>query len=66
MNGQLALDEARIETIIQQVMTELRQGDRVRHGAAPAPETAAAPPPRAPPPAPVSLAPPRRHPVSYG
>ena len=48
MTGGPALDDARIESIIQQVMTELRQGERVRHGAAPSPETAATPPPPAP------------------
>jgi acyl-CoA reductase-like NAD-dependent aldehyde dehydrogenase len=48
MTGQPALDDARIDSIIQQVMTELRQGDRVRHGAAPSPETPPSPPPPAP------------------
>ncbi len=37
------LDEARIEAIIGQVMSELRQGERVRHGAAPSPEVAQPP-----------------------
>ena len=43
------LDDARIDTIVQQVMAELRQGERVRHG--PLPESTDAPQP--PPPAPV-------------
>ena len=39
------IEETRIEAIIQQVMSELRQGERVRQG--PLPETVAfgAPPP---------------------
>ncbi|HET7011699.1 MAG TPA: aldehyde dehydrogenase, partial [Anaerolineales bacterium] len=42
----LAMDDARIEAIVQQVMTELRQGERVRHGAPPQPEaTTVAPAP---------------------
>jgi len=39
----LALDDARIDAIIQQVMRELRQGERVRHGPPPEPEAVAAP-----------------------
>jgi len=36
------LDDARIDAIVQQVMSELRQGERVRHG--PLPETGTTPP----------------------
>ncbi len=42
------IDDARIETIVQQVMAELRQGERVRHGPPPEPvhvAQLAAPPP---------------------
>jgi aldehyde dehydrogenase len=35
------LDDARIETIVQQVMAELRQGERVRHGPPPEPPAVA-------------------------
>ena len=42
------LDDKRIEAIIQEVMTELNQGDRVRHGRSPGPPVAAGPPPPAP------------------
>jgi len=42
------IDDARIEAIIQQVMAELRQGDRVRHGPPPEPMDATRPPPSAP------------------
>ena len=41
------LDDARIDTIVQQVMAELRQGERVRHGPLPEPTNAAQPPPPA-------------------
>ncbi len=41
------LDDARIDTIVQQVMAELRQGERVRHGPLPEPTDAAQPPPPA-------------------
>jgi acyl-CoA reductase-like NAD-dependent aldehyde dehydrogenase len=39
----MMLDDSRIDAIVQQVMSELRQGERVRHG--PLPETGPAPPP---------------------
>jgi aldehyde dehydrogenase len=42
------LDDARIEAIVQQVMAELRQGERVRHGPLPEPLSAAQPPPPSP------------------
>ena len=42
------LGDARIDAIIQQVMAELRQGERVRHGPLPEPTVAAQPPPPAP------------------
>ena len=42
--GQLVLDDARIDAIVEQVMSELRQGERVRHGAAPEPAGLKAPP----------------------
>jgi len=42
------LDDARIDAIIQQVMAELRQGERVRHGPLPELTDAAQPPPPAP------------------
>ncbi len=42
------LDDARIDAIVQQVMAELRQGDRVRHGPLPEPTEAVQPPPPAP------------------
>jgi acyl-CoA reductase-like NAD-dependent aldehyde dehydrogenase len=35
------LDDARIDSIVQQVMTELRQGERVRHGPPPEPQSIA-------------------------
>ena len=38
------IDEARIQEIIQQVMTELKQSQRVRHGPLPEPAVAAHPP----------------------
>ncbi len=38
------LDDARIEAIVQQVMAELRQGERVRHGPLPEPAAVSAPP----------------------
>jgi aldehyde dehydrogenase len=40
----MVMDEARIEAIIDQVMLELRQGDRVRQGSPPPPEALHAPP----------------------
>ena len=43
------IDEARIDAIIQQVMAELRQGERVRHGPEPEPPVVARPPAPAPP-----------------
>ncbi|MGD8554590.1 MAG: aldehyde dehydrogenase EutE [Anaerolineales bacterium] len=42
------LDEARIEAIVQQVMSELRQGERVRHGPAIEPSATSQPPAPAP------------------
>ncbi len=42
------LDDARIDAIIQEVMAELRQGQRTRHGTAPEPASAPQPPPPAP------------------
>jgi acyl-CoA reductase-like NAD-dependent aldehyde dehydrogenase len=42
------LDDARIEAIVQQVMAELRQGERVRHGPLPEPPVVAGPPTPAP------------------
>ncbi|MGD2252477.1 MAG: aldehyde dehydrogenase EutE [Anaerolineales bacterium] len=42
------LDEARIEAIVQQVMAELRQGERVRHGPAIEPSATSQPPAPAP------------------
>ncbi len=42
------IDEARIDAIVQQVMAELRQGERVRHGPLPEPLEAKQPPPPAP------------------
>jgi acyl-CoA reductase-like NAD-dependent aldehyde dehydrogenase len=42
------LDDARIDAIVQRVMTELRQGERVRHGPLPEPTLAVQPPPPAP------------------
>jgi acyl-CoA reductase-like NAD-dependent aldehyde dehydrogenase len=42
------IDQARIEAIVQQVMAELRQGERVRHGPTPEPMDVARPPPAAP------------------
>ena len=42
------LDDARIDTIIQQVMAELRQGERARHGPLPEPPLVAHPPGPAP------------------
>jgi len=43
------IDEARIDAIIQRVMAELRQGERVRHGPEPEPPVVARPPAPAPP-----------------
>jgi acyl-CoA reductase-like NAD-dependent aldehyde dehydrogenase len=42
------LDDARIDAIVNQVMSELRQGERVRHGSVPEPKQAVQPPPPAP------------------
>jgi aldehyde dehydrogenase len=42
------IDDARIEAIVQQVMAELRQGERVRHGPPPELLDATRPPPPAP------------------
>jgi acyl-CoA reductase-like NAD-dependent aldehyde dehydrogenase len=42
------LDDARIDAIVQKVMTELRQGERVRHGPLPEPAGSARPPGPAP------------------
>jgi len=42
------IDEVRIDAIVQQVMAELRQGERVRHGPLPEPLDATQPPPPAP------------------
>jgi len=42
------LDDARIEAIVQEVMAELRQGQRVRHGRRPEPLPPVQPPPPAP------------------
>jgi aldehyde dehydrogenase len=42
------IDETRIDAIVQQVMAELRQGERVRHGPLPEPLGATQPPPPAP------------------
>jgi hypothetical protein len=42
------IDETRIDAIVQQVMAELRQGERVRHGPLPEPLEAKQPPPPAP------------------
>jgi acyl-CoA reductase-like NAD-dependent aldehyde dehydrogenase len=42
------IDDARIEAIVQQVMSELRQGERVRHGPPPEVPTDASPPAVAP------------------
>jgi aldehyde dehydrogenase len=42
------IDDARIDAIIQKVMAELRQGDRVRHGPPPEPPVAIRPPVQAP------------------
>ncbi len=42
------IDDARIEAIVQQVMSELRQGERVRHGPPPEVPTVAGPPTAAP------------------
>ncbi len=33
------LDDARIDSIVQHVMSELQQGERVRHGPAPDPQS---------------------------
>ncbi len=42
------LDDARIQAIVQEVMAELRQGERVRHGPPPEPPAAVRPPPSEP------------------
>ncbi len=42
------LDDARIDTIVQQVMSELEQGERVRHGPDPLPQSISKPPGPAP------------------
>ena len=42
------IDDARIDAIVQQVMAELRQGERVRHGPSLQPPAATQPPPPAP------------------
>jgi hypothetical protein len=42
--GSIALDDARIDAIVAQVMSELRQGERVRHGTPPEAAGLAAPP----------------------
>jgi acyl-CoA reductase-like NAD-dependent aldehyde dehydrogenase len=42
------INDARIEAIIQKVMAELRQGERVRHGPSPEPVDLSQPPPPAP------------------
>jgi len=42
------IDDARIDAIVQQVMAELHQGERVRHGPPPQPPAATQPPPPAP------------------
>ncbi len=42
------LDDARIDAIVDQVMSELRQGERVRHGPVPESKQAVQPPPPAP------------------
>ena len=41
------MDDARIQSIIQQVTAELRQGERVRHGPPIEPQVRAGPPPAA-------------------
>jgi acyl-CoA reductase-like NAD-dependent aldehyde dehydrogenase len=38
------LDDARIDSIVEQVMSELRQGERVRHGPTPEPSSVSKPP----------------------
>lgn len=38
------LDDARIDSIVQQVMSELKLGDRVRHGPTPGPQAVSIPP----------------------
>ena len=42
------IDDARIDAIVQQVMAELRQGERVHHGPLPEPPVTASPPAPAP------------------
>jgi len=42
------IDDARIDAIVQQVMSELRQGERVRHGSLPEPVAVVHPPPPTP------------------
>ena len=39
------MDDTQIQTVIDRVMSELRQGERVRHGPRPEPQALAAPPP---------------------
>ena len=39
------MDETRINAIVERVMSELRQGERVRHGTTPEPKPAVQPPP---------------------
>ncbi|HMK09270.1 MAG TPA: aldehyde dehydrogenase family protein, partial [Anaerolineales bacterium] len=43
MAAPLALDDERIDAIVAQVMSELRQGERVRHGPLPEPAAVTAP-----------------------
>jgi acyl-CoA reductase-like NAD-dependent aldehyde dehydrogenase len=40
----MSMDDAKIEAIVQNVMAELRQGERVRHGPKPEPPAVATPP----------------------
>ena len=44
----MMLDDTRIDAIVQQVMDELQQGERVRHGPLPEPKDPVQPPPPAP------------------
>jgi acyl-CoA reductase-like NAD-dependent aldehyde dehydrogenase len=41
----MMIDDAEIQTVIDRVMSELRQSDRVRHGPRPEPQVVAQPPP---------------------
>jgi len=43
------MDDAQIQAVIDRVMVELDQGDRVRHGPAPSPPAVVEPPPQTPP-----------------